>query len=155
MIYKISEYSLGNEDKALAFPDKLRESLASQSCDPQQIVSLFKEKQLLVEASWEQPDPQTMKWIRFLSREANLAKRSDVVQYLRSISPEGTVGEQSMVCLCNTREFKKRQRPKAVILLVKRAKNDGAARIFVHFSPVLVKTTRLTSNRLIFIELSH
>ena len=48
------------------------------------------------------------------------------------------------------REFKKRgrlrqrQRQKAIILLVKRVKNDcaaRAARIFVHFSAVLVKTT--------------
>ena len=63
MISKISKYSLGNEERALALPDKLRQSLAFQSRDPEQIVSLFKEKQLLMEASWEQPDPQTMKWI--------------------------------------------------------------------------------------------
>ena len=48
------------------------------------------------------------------------------------------------------REFKKRrrlrqrQRQKAVILLVKRGRNDRAARaarIFEQFSPVLLKTT--------------
>ncbi|XP_068687466.1 uncharacterized protein [Montipora foliosa] len=82
----------GNEDKVLALPDKLQESLASLSCDPQQIVSLFKEKKPPVEASLENPDHQTMKWIRCLSREANKAKRLDVVQHLRSISHEGTVG---------------------------------------------------------------
>ena len=51
--------------------------------------------------SLEKPDPQQMKWIRCLSREANIAMRLDVVQHLRSISPEGTVGEQSVVYLYN------------------------------------------------------
>ncbi|XP_068753626.1 uncharacterized protein [Montipora capricornis] len=74
--------SEGNGDKALAFPLKLQESLASPSCDPQQIVSPFKEKQPRMEAAW----------IRCLSWVANIAKRLDVVQHLRSISPEGTIG---------------------------------------------------------------
>ena len=42
------------------------------------------------------------------------------------------------------RRLRQRQRQKAVILLVKRGKNDRAARagrILVHFSPILVKTT--------------
>ena len=99
---KLFTYSLGNEDKALALPDKLQESLASLSCDLQQIVSLFKENQSLMEASLQQPDYQSMKWIRCLSRKANIAKRLDVVKHLRSISLAGTVGEQSVVYLCNT-----------------------------------------------------
>ena len=45
------------------------------------------------------------------------------------------------------RRLQQRQRHKAVILLVKRRKNDRAARaarVFVHFSSALVKTTTQT-----------
>ena len=85
--------SIGNEEKAIALPAVVSESLLSPSCDYKEIVNQFKESLKLSQVSLEMPDDETKKWIRCLAREANVSGKLDVVKSLRNISRAGTTGE--------------------------------------------------------------
>ena len=83
----------GNEEKSLALPDKVLESLLSQTCAPTEVVLQLKQTLQLDQASLEQPEPRTKTLIRCLATKAKHSNRLDVVKHLREITPAGTTGE--------------------------------------------------------------
>ena len=74
-------------------PDNVQQSLLSKSCDAKEVVLQLKENLQLDQAAFERPDPDTKTIIRSLARKAKDAKRMDVFQHLREITPAGTTGE--------------------------------------------------------------
>ena len=95
MVTNISTRSipLESEDKSLAFPGNVVESLMSPSCDPKEIVLRLKESLHLDETDLEKPTPETRRMIRCLAETAKDSNRIDVVEHLREITPAGTTGE--------------------------------------------------------------
>lgn len=83
---------LGNQKTALAVRSSVCEHLSSKSCDAKLVVSKLKETLRLDQTSLEKPDSDTKKQIRCLAREASRSNRSDVVEYLREITPAWTTG---------------------------------------------------------------
>jgi len=83
----------GIEDKSLAIPAKVQESLLSNSCDPKDVVLQLREELQVELDSLEHPEPKTKRLIRSLARKAKHSNRLDVVRYLRSVTPAGTTGE--------------------------------------------------------------
>ena len=94
MTSKIStrSISLESEDKSLALPCNVVESLVSPSCDPKEIVFKLKEKLHLDQADLEKPSAETTRMIRCLAATAKDSNRIDVVKHLREIMPAGTTG---------------------------------------------------------------
>ncbi|XP_078378622.1 uncharacterized protein LOC144661691 isoform X1 [Oculina patagonica] len=78
--------------QTLALPDGVMTSIQSEVCDPKDIVSRFQESLQLSPASLANPEPETKRWIRCLAIQAKSKNRSDVVKYLREITPAGTTG---------------------------------------------------------------
>ena len=83
----------GNEDKSLALPRTVVESLSWKSRDAKEIVLQLKQSLQVDHASLEQPDPKTKRLIRYLARKAKHLNRLDVVKHLREIAPAGTAGK--------------------------------------------------------------
>lgn len=69
------------------------EALTTQTCDASKVVAKFQQSLSLENSSLEQPDPGTKKKIRYLCLKAKTAKRPEVVEKLREITPAGTTGE--------------------------------------------------------------
>ena len=69
------------------------EALQLQTCDANDVIARLEESLSLVQASLEQPDPETKLQVRCLCKKAKDANRLDVVKKLREISPAGTTGE--------------------------------------------------------------
>ena len=88
---------VGSEDKSLAIPAKVQESLLSKSCDPRDVVRQLREQLQVEHDSLEHPGPETKRLIRCLARKAKHSKRLDVVKYLREVTPAGTTGESDRV----------------------------------------------------------
>ena len=88
---------LANKERALAVRSNVFDHLTSKVYDAKQIVHRLQETLEWNQASLEQPNHKTKKWIRSLTREARRSKRLDVVKYLREITPAGTTGE-SVFC---------------------------------------------------------
>ncbi|XP_078349895.1 uncharacterized protein LOC144634751 isoform X1 [Oculina patagonica] len=88
----LSSEQVGSEEKLLALPGKVSESLLTQSCDPGEVVHHLKECLQLDQDSLNHPEPGTKRWIRCLTRKAKYSNRLDVVQHLREITPAGTTG---------------------------------------------------------------
>ena len=84
---------VGSEEKPLAIPSKVVESLLSQSCDAGEVVLQLKEGLQLDQESLKHPEPETKKWLRCLTRKAKRSNRLDVVKHLREITPAGTTGK--------------------------------------------------------------
>ena len=84
---------IANKERALAVRSNVFDHLTSKVCDAKQIVHQLQETLEWNQASLEQPNHETKKWIRFLTREARRSQRLDVVKYLREITPAGTTGE--------------------------------------------------------------
>ena len=84
--------SLESEDKSLALPGNVVESVVSPSCDPKEIVVKLKENLHLDQADLEKPSAETKRMIRCLAATAKDSNRIDVVKYLREIMPAGTTG---------------------------------------------------------------
>ena len=84
---------LESEDKPLALPGNVVESLVSLPCDPKEIVLQLKENLHLDQTDLEQPTPETTRMIRYLVAKAKDSNRIDVVKHLREITPAGTTGE--------------------------------------------------------------
>ena len=84
--------SLESEDKSLALPGNVVESLVSSSCDPKEIVHRLKENLHLYQADLEKPSAETTRMIRCLAATAKDSNRIDVVEHLREIMPAGTTG---------------------------------------------------------------
>ena len=87
----------GSEDKSLALPRTVVESLSWKSCDPKEIVLQLKQSLQLDQTSLEQPDPKTKRLIRYLARRAQRLNRLDVVKHLKEITPAGTAGKH-VIC---------------------------------------------------------
>ena len=83
----------GTEDKSLALPCKVVESLSWKWCEPKEIVLQLKQSLQVCQASLEQPDPKTKRLIRYFTRKAKHLDRLDVVKHLREITPAGTAGK--------------------------------------------------------------
>ncbi|XP_015775508.1 PREDICTED: uncharacterized protein LOC107353680 [Acropora digitifera] len=81
-----------SEDKSLALPGNVVESLVSPSCDPKEIVLKLKENLHLDQADLEKPSAETTRMIRCLAATAKDSNRIDVVKHLREIMPAGTTG---------------------------------------------------------------
>ena len=94
MVTSISTRSiyLESEDKSLALPGNVVESLVSPSCDPKEIVLKLKENLHLDQADLEKPSAETTRMIRCLAATAKDSNRIDVVKHLREIMPAGTTG---------------------------------------------------------------
>ena len=91
---------LEREDKTLALPGNVAESLVSPSCNPKEIVLQLKQNLQLDHTDLKQPTPETKNMIRCLAETAKYSKRIDVVKHLREITPAGTTGEfASRICL--------------------------------------------------------
>ena len=84
--------SLESEEKSLALPGNVVESLVSPSCDPKEIVLKLKESLHLDESDLEKPSAETTRMIRCLAATAKDSNRIDVVKHLREIMPAGTTG---------------------------------------------------------------
>ena len=84
--------SLESEDKSLALPCNVVESLVSPSCDPKEIVVKLKENLHLEQADLEKPSAETTRMIRCLTATAKDTNRIDVVKHLRETMPAGTTG---------------------------------------------------------------
>ena len=84
---------IGNGYESLVLPHKVSESLQSNA--PKEVVDKLLHNLKLSDASLEDPKPETEKWIRCLTRDAKNHGRTDVVEYLRGIMPEGTAGKQA------------------------------------------------------------
>ena len=91
--YHKKTFFTGSEDKSVALPRKVVESLSWKSCDPKEIVLQLKQSLLVDQASLEQPDPKTKRLIRYLARKAKHLNRLDMVKHLREITPAGTAGK--------------------------------------------------------------
>ena len=89
----------GSEDRSVALPRKVVESLSWKSCDPKEIVLQLKHSLLVDQASLEQPDPKTKRLIRYLARKAKHLNRLDMVKHLREITPAGTAGKLIISCI--------------------------------------------------------
>ncbi|XP_015775988.1 PREDICTED: uncharacterized protein LOC107354090 isoform X3 [Acropora digitifera] len=81
-----------SEEKSLALPGNVVESLVSPSCDPKEIVLKLKESLHLDQADLEKPSAETTRMIRCLAATAKDSNRFDVVKHLREIMPAGTTG---------------------------------------------------------------
>ena len=84
--------SLESEDKSLALPCNVVESLVSPSYGPKEIVLKLKENLHLDQADLENPSAETTRMIRCLAATAKDSNRIDVVKHLREIMPAGTTG---------------------------------------------------------------
>ena len=84
--------SLESEDRSLALPGNVVESLVSPSYDPKEIVLKLKESLHLDQADLEKPSAETTRMIRCLAATAKDSNRIDVVEHLREIMPAGTTG---------------------------------------------------------------
>ena len=80
---------LGHES-VLSLPDNVLESV--QTMDTTGIVDEFKRSLEIDEASLQQPDDDTKRWVRCLCKTAPRVKRVDLVQHMRQITPAGTTG---------------------------------------------------------------
>ncbi|XP_015776000.1 PREDICTED: uncharacterized protein LOC107354094 [Acropora digitifera] len=81
-----------SEEKSLALPGNVVESLVSPSCGPKEIVVKLKENLHLDQADLEKPSAETSRMIRCLAATAKDSNRIDVVKHLREIMPAGTTG---------------------------------------------------------------
>ena len=88
---------VGGEEKPLALPGNVVESLLSQSCDPREVVRQLTESLQLDQDSLKHPEPGTKRWIRCLARKAKHSNRHDVVKHLREVTPAGTTGKSVSV----------------------------------------------------------
>lgn len=79
--------------QTLALPDGVMKSIQIEACDPKDIVSQFEESLQLNPSTLANPEPETKRWIRCLAIQAKSENRTDVVKYLREITPAGTTGE--------------------------------------------------------------
>ena len=70
--------SLESEDKSLAIPGNVVESLVSPSCGPKEIVLKLKENLHLDQADLEKPSAETTRMIRCLAATAKDSNRIDV-----------------------------------------------------------------------------
>ena len=84
--------SLESEEKSLALPGNVVESLVSPSCGPKEIVVKLKENLHLDQADLEKPSAETTRMIRCLAATAKDSNRIDLVKHLREIMPAGTTG---------------------------------------------------------------
>jgi len=69
------------------------EALQLETCDANNVLARLQESLSLEQVSLEQPDLETKKLIRCICLKAKTAKRLDVVEKLREITPAGTTGE--------------------------------------------------------------
>ena len=82
------------EDKSLSLSDGVLQTIQSQSSDCKDIVARFQEcLQLTDPAALKNPEPETKRWIRCLASTAKSQNRTDLVEYLRTITPAGTTGK--------------------------------------------------------------
>ena len=81
---------LGQEESVLSLPDKVLESV--QTMDTADVVDEFKRSLEIEEASLQQPDDNTKRWVRCLFKTAVSKQRDDLVQHLRKVTPAGTTG---------------------------------------------------------------
>ncbi|XP_074612399.1 uncharacterized protein LOC141866762 [Acropora palmata] len=81
-----------SEDRSLALPGNVVESLVSPSCDPKEIVLKLKESLHLDQADLEKPSAETTRMVRCLAATAKYSNRIDLVKHLREIMPAGTTG---------------------------------------------------------------
>ena len=79
-------------DTSLALPCEVLTTLQTQLCNPENVVDKLLQNLQLEKESLKQPEPETIKWIRCLARNANNLNRLDVVEHLRQITPAGTTG---------------------------------------------------------------
>ena len=84
--------SSGHGDSSLVLPFDVLGTLQSKTDNPKAVVEKLIENLQLEHTSVKQPEPETRKWIRCLSRSANSLNRLDVIEYLRHITPAGTTG---------------------------------------------------------------
>ena len=84
--------STGHSDTSLVLPFDVLETLQSETSSPKEVVDKLIENRQLEHTSLKQPDPETRKWIRCLGRNAKNSNRTDVVKYLRQVTPAGTTG---------------------------------------------------------------
>ena len=84
--------STGHNDTSLVLPFDVLETLQSEASSPKEVVDKLIENRQLEHTSLKQPDPETRKWIRCLGRNAKNSNRTDVVKYLRQVTPAGTTG---------------------------------------------------------------
>ena len=84
--------STGHNDTSLVLPFDVLETLQSETSSPKEVVDKLIENRQLEHTSLKQPDPETRKWIRCLGRNAKNSNRTDVVKYLRQVTPAGTTG---------------------------------------------------------------
>lgn len=84
--------STGHCDTSFTLHREVLTTLQSQLCSPKDVVDKLLQNLKLEHTSLEQPEPETRKWIRCLTRNANCSSRLDVVKYLREITPAGTTG---------------------------------------------------------------
>ena len=80
------------EEQALALPCAVQDALLLQSCDAKEVVARLQEVLQLEQDSLKNPEPETKRMIRCLSRKAKCSERLDVVKYLREVTPAGTAG---------------------------------------------------------------
>jgi len=81
----------GSEAKALVLSSGVLKSLQT-TCDAADVVALLLESLKLDKATLADPGPEKTRLIRSLSMEAKSAKRLDVVEHLRQMTPAGTTG---------------------------------------------------------------
>lgn len=81
---------LGQEESVLSLPDNVLKSV--QTMDKEDVVEEFKRSLRIGEASLQQPDEDTKRWVRCLFKTAARKDRDDLVQHLRQITPAGTTG---------------------------------------------------------------
>ena len=84
--------STARSDTSLVLPCDVLGILESNNYNPKEVVETLLQNLQLEHTSLKQPEPETRKWIRCLSRNANCSDRLDVVKYLREITPAGTTG---------------------------------------------------------------
>lgn len=82
---------VGSEAKALVLSSGVLKSLQT-TCDAADVVALLLESLKLDKATLADPGPEKTRLIRSLSMEAKSAKRLDVVEHLRQMTPAGTTG---------------------------------------------------------------
>ena len=86
--------------KAIALPCEVQESLLLHTSDAREVVRQLQETLQLDQASLQEPGPETKQLIRCLARTAKDAKRLDVLEHLREITPAGTSGVSEIEVSC-------------------------------------------------------
>ena len=86
-------------EKALALPEEVVDAMHVPSCDPKGVVSQFQESLHLTSTALDNPENEDKRLIRCLANTAKSQNRKDVVEYLRTIVPDGTTGTKGDILI--------------------------------------------------------